>query len=381
MQQHLKKQSGTALLMALMLMTITAIIATSIAFRQQISIKRTEQVLTTQQAYLYVQAVNDWAAAKLLENGKQYTPNKPLDTFPMAFDEKVNGVSVKGEIIDAQGFFNLNTLSSPDAQTAFTQLIRTVDSDIDKKEAAQITQAVYQWITPLRIIQQTLAQQTTSQPNTPATGISAAAPTAAINENKSTYKIWDQSYLNQNPPYNIPHLPMASASELRLVHGITRDLYSELAPFIIALPNLGSQINVNTAPAEVLAATAQGLSLNAAKLIVDNREQKPFNNLTAYETSPDLTNATVTASVLTAQSQYFLVKASIVIGEQHLTVYTLMLREGVAGGDNTNTDPNNAALSVNNNNSSLNTAKQPQQTENAAPSITIKTLWQSIGGY
>ncbi len=460
--------------MALMFMAIAATLATSIAFRQEISIKRTEQVLTTEQAYLYAQSVNQWASAQLLKNAKKYlkaqnspdvTQTQLIDHFPMKVEQKINGATITGEILDAQSFFNLNTLGDSDAQDAFTRLITLVKPDIKKDDAQAITQATYQWITSIEAIQQQQMAQTnngqlpTNTSNNPATPNSSSAnstatssssslspaidessassdnsddnsepaapsstttqpaettglvagpqPNSVQNTNKLALKNWDGTYLKENPPYKNPHAPMGSASELRLVHGMTRDLYVALTPYIIALPNTNSKINVNTAAAPVLAATAQNLSLTAAALAVQDREQSPYANLNAYEGSSDLANATVETNLLTVQSQFFLVQATVKMGEQTLVVYTLLMRTGVgtdsidpdaptADNGSGSTEPpttssstessttNSTSSVINENPESSGTSNtQPNGEPVPAPAAPPKvlTLWQSVGTF
>ncbi len=96
----------------------------------------------------------------------------------MKFEQEIDGATVRGEIIDAQSFFNLNTLGTQSSQQAFTQLILSVDPDIKKDQAQQIVQATYQWITSLQQIQQQAMQQTSSQttPNTATPPPSSTTP-------------------------------------------------------------------------------------------------------------------------------------------------------------------------------------------------------------
>ncbi len=65
---------------------------------------------------------------------------------------------------------------------------------------------------------------------------------------------FDPIYQQKSPPYRAAHRLMISASELRLVDGFNSDLYQALSPYIIALPQVGTTIDVNAASEAVLIA-------------------------------------------------------------------------------------------------------------------------------
>ena len=70
-------------------------------------------------------------------------------------------------------------------------------------------------------------------------------------------------------------------AELRLVTGFDEALVHRLTPFVSALP-APSRINVNTAPAEVLAAVVPELELNDARILVAERERAWFRDLADF---------------------------------------------------------------------------------------------------
>ena len=54
-------------------------------------------------------------------------------------------------------------------------------------------------------------------------------------------------YTSLDKPYRPANQLFASVSELRLVKGMTEELYLHLLPLVSALPETDTQINVNTA--------------------------------------------------------------------------------------------------------------------------------------
>ncbi len=71
-------------------------------------------------------------------------------------------------------------------------------------------------------------------------------------------------------PAGLPDAPLLQLEELGRLPGFDAALLRRLQPFVTALP-APSRINVNTAPAEVLAAAIEGLELEAARSLVARR--------------------------------------------------------------------------------------------------------------
>ncbi len=398
------KQRGAALITALLLMTLVAAAATAIAVRQEISIKRTQQLLVTNQSFDYAQYVNDWAAEKLIDDwkkskdGSMGSSSKVVDFFPIVFTKTINGYHIKGEILDAQALFNINSLTDKKNQEVFERLIENLDPEMDKKQIKQVTLAVAQWIaSPSQLlalqsssqVKDSIDSQDTDDADSDSTDSDSDADdngdskddsdstvgTAPPDDNKvkdsnqdsstqngnndnddagdngsddkssdddksgddqqDTEKkakgTWDNYYLKQKPPYSAPHRPMAKASEIRLVHGITQELYSKLAPYIVALPTNKAAINVNTAPELLLMAIGKKMTKTTAEFIIDDRADSPYTSVANFQKSSNLTNVVIDSSLISISSDYFLVKATITKDHQTLTLITLMQRTSGAG--------------------------------------------------
>ncbi len=74
---------------------------------------------------------------------------------------------------------------------------------------------------------------------------------------------------------------MASISELRLVRGFTEKAYQKILPFVVALPT-HTDINVNTAPAEILAALPI-MDAKGAVALTKLRQENPFTTIQDFE--------------------------------------------------------------------------------------------------
>ena len=119
----------------------------------------------------------------------------------------------------------------------------------------------------------------------------------------------DYDYLGLEHPYRTAGQPMQDESELRLLSGMDAATYDAIAPWVCALPDVNSTINVNTAPPLVLQAVIPDLTDDQAKQIVSIRD-----SVQGYDTVADflkrLTEFTPTPVVegqtsLGVQSSFF----------------------------------------------------------------------------
>lgn len=255
------RQSGVALITALVVVAIATVAAVSMTWRQQLDLRRTSNVLRSDQAELYALGVEDWARGVLTRDWQRDPKGakvdgladewaKPLPATPVA------GGQVSGSIEDLQGRFNLNNLYTPAygdapgklrAQRAlayFRRLLRTLNLD------ERIAPAVADWIDG---------------------DMQTRFPDGAE----------DDQYMRADLPYRPANGKMASISELRLVKGITEQTYRKLAPYVSALPG-PTTINVNTAPAPVLAALADNVDPSRVAAAVEVRKTKPFRTAAAF---------------------------------------------------------------------------------------------------
>ena len=85
-------------------------------------------------------------------------------------------------------------------------------------------------------------------------------------------------YLGLTPPYEPRNGPMPTIGDLRMVRGVNDAVFQTLRQFLTAAPT--TEINVNTAPPQVLAATLAGLGADPslAAAIVETRVAQPFIN-------------------------------------------------------------------------------------------------------
>ena len=105
----------------------------------------------------------------------------------------------------------------------------------------------------------------------------------------------DSAYTDVPVPYRTSNTLMIDPSELRAVAGVRADVYTQLRPFLCALPVTDlSPININTiAPqqAVLLAMLAPGIDVARAQRVIDDRPQLGFESTARFWSEPALAGA------------------------------------------------------------------------------------------
>ena len=305
-----RTQKGIALITALLAVSLATIVAVNMTERQQYDIRRAANQLQQQQAMYYALGGEQWARGLLKRDYDHDKKNKWVDSLNEDWAQElpqtaVEGGFVAGKIEDLQGKFNLNNLyldaqaSEADAQLQkaqvemFQRLLKVLEID------EPIAQAIIDWVDPDSDI---------------------TFPNGAE----------DAAYQNKTPPYHTANQRMASPSELLLVEGVTPEIYEKLLPFVCTLPG-PSVVNVNTAPAEVIAALSSQLDLQKAQNIIDDNntgfeEFKDFLDVA----KPYVTNLTqfeqTTRPLTGVNSRYFLLHADVQVDRITQQLFSVLER-------------------------------------------------------
>jgi general secretion pathway protein K len=299
--RSLLKQAGAAIIVALFVTSLVAIAAIAMITRLRFDIHRTELLLNDAQAKYYAKGSLDWAIEQLNDNLKnsQSQPNKLVDHTPIHSPKNMmNGMMISSTIYDAQGRFNLNNLTDPKMQPILIKLIQLIDPKISAAAAQNIAAAVTDWI-------------------------SVTTSSSALND----------YYIKLKPPYRAPHHKMTSVSELRLVKGITPEIYAALSHYVTALPD-ATMINVNNTSAPVMASISPSMSLETAKMVVAHCRATPFTDMPQFQNFDVIKNNPIPADRITLLSSYFLVRTNVTVKQQVYTLYTLLQRGGTVAQPN-----------------------------------------------
>ncbi|MBT3038285.1 MAG: type II secretion system minor pseudopilin GspK [Candidatus Thiodiazotropha sp. (ex Ctena orbiculata)] len=283
-------EKGVALITAIIVVSIASIAAVAMTHELQLNIRRSSNIFTADQGYLFTLGSEAWSRGMLirdLNNNKQDGNYDGLDEdwaqeLPPT---PVEGGQVQAVTTDLQARFNLNNL-----------YLKTDASDEDKQLVAE-NLALFRRLLMILELPESIAQATADWLDE---DVKSLYPDGAE----------DMEYLNLDPPYRTANGAMASPTELRLIKGVDREVYEKLTPYIITLPEQ-TKINVNTADALIIQALVENLNDADAEQLISEREDDPFKQPSAFITrlkallDENKVNSQKVTSLISVESQYF----------------------------------------------------------------------------
>jgi len=306
MMNRRRRQSGVALITALLITALVTVAAVSMAARQQLDIRRTGNLMEVDQAWQYALGVEAWARQVLAaDNSSRDTLDYLKDPWAAAVPSlPVEGGSVQGTVEDLQGRFNINNLVDASGKPVPAQekilqnlLDRVAASDAKLNLSPFLTDVVVDWLDRKPGVYRSGAE--------------------------------DGDYLSLTPPYRAANRPMASPSEMLALAGFSARAVAKLTPLIATLPTSSgsTKINVNTAPEMVLVSLATKLTPQMAQQIVAYRKKTPFDSAADFsQYMKSEFDITVDANLVDVKSEYFLANALATIGRTHVQLYSLLKR-------------------------------------------------------
>ena len=149
----------------------------------------------------------------------------------------------------------------------------------------------------------------------------------------------ESSYYNGLPnPYRAKNDLFDTIGELRLVRGVTGEVFEKLLPFVTV--SSSGMVNLNTAPKEVLMSLSAGVDLTeagpidakTADEIIAYRQDHPFTTASQIgNVSPflrDLYARTLIRNIVDVRSTYFHVRSSGDVGGTVRTIDAIGMRTG-----------------------------------------------------
>lgn len=289
----MKNSAGVALITVLLVVFLAGITATSLASLQQINIRRSTLFAHQQQARLYALGAEQWTARILMRDRDGNDIDHLQEDWAVISPVlPVEGGFVSGHIEDLQARFNLNNLIREGAIDAaqlaiLRRLLERLNLDPD------LAQAVADWID-------------------------------ADQELRFPGGAEDGEYLHRG--YLAANRSLLSITELRLIEGVDQEIFAVLSPFVTALPWF-TPVNVNTAPAPVLAALADELDLERAADLLELRKDGAYNDIDSFVNAAHLQEAeSLSREALTVNSRFFLMHVDVEVGEARIGLKSLLSR-------------------------------------------------------
>lgn len=302
-----KRQRGVAVITALLLTTLSVSIVASLFWQQQVQVRSMENQRLHLQTKWILRGALDWARLVLRQDGRDYPEFTTLDAVwntPLAETrldqyierERVEGevfdATLSGRVIDATSRYNLRNLSSgpvpdPVQIRIFAKLLTNLHLD------------------------PTLARRT-------AKFVADSQPPPPPEEGKP-------QVVQTVAPVDLRYL-----EDLLAIPGYTPETIAKLRDYVIVLPK-DVKVNVNTAPAEVIAALVEGYTLSEAQGLVARRKQAYYRQVESFK--EQLYGKTlIDDNAIDVKSEYFLVHSRIRLDRANLDAEALVERKLAGGG-------------------------------------------------
>ena len=323
----MQRQTGVALIMAVVSVAIIAIIAVAMSSEQTLLIRRIQNTILVDNAWQYAIGGEQFAALALQKehsegkkNNEDYDHGNEVHlaeefVFPL---EDVGGL-VAGDMQELQGLFNLSNLDNGNGAlntigiATFENLMAQVGVPQSLRDG--LSAAVSDWIDT---DQQELAN----------------------GAEDSYYQTLEKPYLAANQIFK-------SVEELRLVKGFNdkvplpdneeKTVFELLEEHLVVLPTQ-TTLNVNTASETVLLASFPHLSDSKAQELVERAEQDPPFTAAADFTGHSANQAPAGQSIdwndyipVDVRSEYFAVNLTVSLGGIDTPLYSVLRRNLDAG--------------------------------------------------
>lgn len=284
-----KRQQGVAIIMVLLIVAIATSLAAYMAMQQNLWQRQVESQFERAQARQLGAAGIDWARAVLAEDARGNTVDHEKEIWTLRLPAiPVEGGEVIGAIEDRQGLFNLNTVVGNVAQ--FQRLLAVLGLP------AELAPALADWM---------------DADNEPQAGGAE-----------------DGYYLALAQPYRTSNRALIELGELVRVKGFDSRTIESLRAFVSVLPLTRTPVNVNFAPAEVLVAVIEGMTLSDARLLVQQRQGQPFKDIADFKQRLPHGGITVVDSDISVKSDFFWVTGRASVGQAQVVTQALMQRAG-----------------------------------------------------
>ena len=288
----MSRQGGVALITVLVVIFLATLTASQLAWQQQLSIRRSTLLHHQQQARLYVLGAEQWTVQVLArDHSRSRTDHLNEAWAKLTPVLPVTGGSVSGKLADLQGRFNLNNLLQ--------------DGEIDQQQLATLQRL-------LELLDLD-------------TGLALALADWLDEDQQMRFPdgAEDSDYMLAEPGYLAADRSLQSISELRLIKGIDEQVFAQLQPYVSVLP-APSAININTAPAVVLAALDDELSLEFVATL--NTDTEAFADVDSFLRRLAVAEVALTGDNLTVTSDYFLLRAVAQVGTARARLESVLRR-------------------------------------------------------
>ncbi|MDR5737087.1 type II secretion system minor pseudopilin GspK [Caballeronia sp. LZ016] len=345
------RERGVAIISALLVVALSAILVSGMLWRQQVQVRRIENQRLLAQAQWISRSALDWTRLIL----RSEADTSPTVTYlggvwgvPIAktklsdFLGQIGEVRAQegaqtylsGSIEDAQAKFNLRNLvatPTPGVLTINVQQIQSfqrlltllgINGSLAKTVALQMRAGLARSATRF----QTQTGNGASLATSPEQTMAAIAQGGGAGGGNFTD---DPGLKDADSNAPVAPLQMISVDSLLDVPGFSAEAVAKLRKFVTVLPTT-TPVNMNTAPAEVVAAVVEGMSLSQAQAFVARRETVFFHdagNVQLALTGAGVKSTSIDPSELDVTTRYFVIHGRVDHERAQLERTTLVYRD------------------------------------------------------
>ena len=298
---------GMALVTVLFILTIMTVTVSWLSEEVLLALRRTENIRDSEQSWQMLMGSESWAVSVLARDSRESETDHPAE----AWNNLGQGVQIEHGTLttvieDMQGRFNLNNMidestvdyqptgGKPDPRIwtqAFRRLLISLELNPD------LSNAVLDWLDPDQNVR----------------GASGAE---------------DADYLSIEPPYRAANRQFSDVSELLQVKGFDVKTVAALAPYLVALPEPGVSININTAPAGVIRVLGKNLlSESESERLISERPEEGYTLEEFLQHDMMSGEQDIASPLIGISSNYFLIRSSTEFGRARMKITSLVERK------------------------------------------------------
>ena len=311
-------QAGMAVISALLVVTAVSVIVGAMVTRQSTQVRTLESEQSRVQARWLLSGGMDWARATLRGDARRSAVTHtgqlwatPISDLRISQDGDDRVAIFSGRVEDEQGKFNLQNLAldgeaQPEQVQALSRLLQSLrlPADLAPRIAERIARAQAR---PVRA-----GQANGDTENNEQQASTGSAQTASSQARRGSALA--------------PGL--RSITDLRGLEGLDEAAILALTPYLTVLPVRGA-INVNTAPAEVLATLSPAFALSQAMTLAEQRDRGQFfNNRADFVNRIANPEIEIGANAVAADSNWFSVTGTLRLDRAAVDMRALLQRNG-----------------------------------------------------
>jgi len=286
------RQRGLALIVAMLVAALAAAVAVSVATAQSQWSSQVEHRRDQVEAQSIAVAGIAWARAIVEADAPGIDHLGEPWALPLPPTPVENG-DVQGRIVDAQSMLNVNTIASPQHATATRQRFARLFAALGVPSS--MLASLTDWVDADDVPQPDGAE--------------------------------DAWYMGEADASLAANGPATRIEEVANVRGMTVQAVTRMAPFVTALPEDDTPVNVNTAPSQVLAALLDGIEPGALATVVAYRTEHPFASVDDFRAHLPSGVSIIDAGLVSVDTHYFLVTVRARQGETIANARALIKRD------------------------------------------------------